>query len=83
MTAYNSGAFNFPSRIATQQSPYHLLNNPTVPLSFIASLGQGIRSTFTTVLPRTGTSINSYYRPPLAALPEVAGSRKQSWGTFG
>ena len=82
MTAYNSGAFNFPSKIATQQSPYHLLNNPTVPLSFIASLGQGIRSTFT-VLPRTGTSINSYYRLPLAALPEVAGSRKQSWGTFG
>ena len=54
-----------------------------MPLSFIASLGQGIRSTFTTVLPRTGTSVNSYYRPPLAALPEVAGSRKQSWGTFG
>ena len=60
MTAYNSGAFNFPSKIATQQSPYHLLNNPTVPLSFIASLGQGIRSTFTTVLPRTGTSAVSY-----------------------
>ena len=32
---------------------------------------------------QTGTSNHAFYRPPLAALPEVAGSRKQSWGTFG
>ena len=82
MTAYNSGAFTYTSQTGTSNHAFYVFPNPSTQNSFFESIDTAIISPFNSTS-QTGISNHAFYRRPLAALHEVAGSRKQSWVTFG